>query len=176
MITNDLQIEIKPLDEVSLELLEKEFPTDALSGHHRKRLEIQKNGEGLYLIAWHNNIPVGHFLLAWNAPHNENVTKYIDITKNAYLGAGRTHESHRRKGVATKLIQEAEKLAREHGCTTIGLQVGATDNPDARRLYEKLGYKDWNHGTFTISWEYTDKNGNKGTESEVVTYMQKELR
>ena len=34
---------------------------------------------------------------------------------------------------------------------------------------------DWGHGEFLISWEYIDTHGNRGTESEVVTYMHKRL-
>ena len=78
-------------------------------------------------------------------------------------------------GVATALIREAERLARVKGCTKIGLLVGSTDNPEAKRLYEHLGYIDWGRGEFLISWEYIDKHGNQGTEAEVVTYMHKRL-
>jgi len=73
------------------------------------------------------------------------------------------------------IIREAERLARAHGCTHIGLEVGSTDNPTAKRLYEHLGYIDWGHGDFLISWGYMDKHGNTGTESEIVTYMHKPL-
>ena len=100
---------------------------------------------------------------------------YIAVTKTAYLEAGATQVDYRRKGVATALIREAERLAKEHGCTQIGLDVGSTDNPDAKRLYENLGYVDWGQGEFLISWEYIDRNGTTGTESEIVTYMHKRL-
>jgi hypothetical protein len=72
--------------------------------------------------------------------------------------------AYRRKGVA-----------RAKRCTQIGLSVGSTDNPEAKRLYEHLGYVDWGRGEFLISWEYIDTHGNRGTESEVVTYMHKRL-
>ena len=68
------------------------------------------------------------------------------MTKTAYLEAGATHGAHQRKGVATALIREAERLAKEHGGTHIGLEVGSTDNPDAKRLYEHLGYVEWGQG------------------------------
>ena len=53
----------------------------------------------------------------------------------------------------------------------IGLAVGGTDNPAARRLYERLGYVAWDGGEFTISWDYEALDGRKGTESEVCIYM-----
>src|SRR5260370_25963470 len=100
---------------------------------------------------------------------------YIDVTHSAYLGAGATRAAYRRKGVATALIREAERVARAKGCTQIGLLVGSTDNPEAKRLYEHLEYVDWGRGEFLISWEYIDTHGNRGTESEMVTYMHKRL-
>jgi len=100
---------------------------------------------------------------------------YIDVKHSAYLEAGATRAAYRRKGVATALIREAERVARAKGCTQIGLGVGSTDNPEAKRLYEHLGYVDWGRGEFLISWEYIDKHGNQGTESEVVIYMHKHL-
>ena len=60
-------------------------------------------------------------------------------------------------------------------CRFAVVEVGSTDNPDARRLYEHLGYIDWAHGDFLISWDYIDRDGNTGMESEIVTYMYKSL-
>jgi GNAT superfamily N-acetyltransferase len=166
---------IKPAEASQLEVLEHEFAPGSLSKHHYKRYEVQKRGEGVYLIAWHDHTPVGHFLLRWSGPADARVMHYVDVTQSAFLEAGGTRVAFRRKGVATALIREAERVAKEKGCTQIGLEVGSTDNPDAKRLYEHLGYVDWGHGDFLISWQYIDRNGNTGTESEIVTYMCKSL-
>jgi len=91
------------------------------------------------------------------------------------LEAGETRVTYRRKGVATALIQEAERLAKAHGCTHVGLSVGSTDNPDAKRLYEHLGYIDWGQGEYLSSWDAMDSHGNLVTESEIVIYMHKPL-
>jgi GNAT superfamily N-acetyltransferase len=168
-------ITIRPAEASQLELLEHEFSPQSLSKHHYKRYEVQKRGEGVYLIAWHDHIPVGHFLLRWTGPTDARVMRYVDVTQSAFLEAGGTQEAYRRKGVATALIREAERLAKAKGCFQIGLKVGSTDNPDAKRLYEHLGYVDWGHGDLLISWEYIDRDGNTGTESEIVTYMYKPL-
>ncbi len=168
-------ITIKPAEASQLDMLEHEFSPETLSKHHYKRYEVQKRGEGVYLIAWHDHTPVGHFLLRWSGPDDARVMHYVEVTQSAFLEAGGTRVAYRRKGVATALIREAERVAKEKGCTQIGLEVGSTDNPDAKRLYEHLGYVDWGHGDFPISWEYTDRNGNTGTESEIVTYMYKLL-
>lgn len=175
MQQDQLQIEIKPAEEEQLDFLEKELSPGSYSKYHYRRHAVQKRGEGIYLIAWHHKIPIGHFLLHWSGPKDEYVKQFIPIEKRAYLEAGGTRMDYRKKGVATRLIQEGERLAKEYGCTKIGLEVGSTDNPTARSLYEKLGYKDWEHGEFTIYWEYTDEKGNKGKESEKVIYMDKDL-
>ena len=161
-----LTITIKPAEASQLEVLEQEFSPDTLSKPHHKRYEVQQRGEGVYLIAWHGHTPVGHFLLRWSGPDDARVMKYIDVKHSAFLEAGATRVAYRRKGVATALIREAERVARAKG---------STDNPEAKRLYEHLGYDDWGRGEFLISWEYIDKHGNRGTESEVVIYMHKRL-
>jgi hypothetical protein len=66
-------------------------------------------------------------------------------------------------------------VAKEKGCTQLGSEVGSTDNPEAKRLYEHLGYVDWGYGDFLISWEYIARYGKTSTESEMVTYMYKPL-
>ncbi|HET8846041.1 MAG TPA: GNAT family N-acetyltransferase [Ktedonobacteraceae bacterium] len=167
--------EIKPAEASQLEVLEHEFSPHSLSKYHYQRYEVQKRGEGVYLIAWHDHTPVGHFLLRWSGPQDEHIMKHRDVTKTAYLSGGVTRMDFRRKGVATALIREAERLAKEHGCTHVGLDVGNTDNPDAKRLYEHLGYVDWGHGAFLISWEYIDGDGKTETKSQIVTYMYKPL-
>jgi|SRR5215469_3944174 len=127
------------------------------------------------LIAWHDHTPVGHFLLHWSGPADARVMSYMNVKQSAYLSAGEIRLAYRRKGVATALIREAERLAKAKGCVQIGLEVGSTDNPDAKRLYEHLGYVDWGHGELLISWEYIDREGNTRTESEIVTYLYKSL-
>jgi len=48
---------------------------------------------------------------------------------------------YRRKGIATKLLQEAEKEFQNGGVKTSYLEV-REDNMPARRLYRKLGYRE----------------------------------
>lgn len=51
------------------------------------------------------------------------------------------HPDHRRRGVATMLMDEARRLLLERGCPKINLQVRA-GNESAVRFYERLGYTD----------------------------------
>ncbi len=53
-----------------------------------------------------------------------------------YLGC---HPDHRRRGVATALMAEAQRLLLERGCPKINLQVRES-NESAHRFHESLGY------------------------------------
>ena len=78
------------------------------------------------------------------------------------------------RGIGTALIGAAEGTARQLGHERIALGVGI-DNPKARRLYERLGYADWGHGTVVGSWvEYPD-DGPPVTLSEVCDMLVKRL-
>ncbi len=168
-----LPIEIRPAEESALELLRQRFDPNSALNYHRLRFDVQRRGEGIYLIAWHRAEPIGHFLLRWSGPDDDPTGRYPrDIP---YLEAGATVPEFQRRGVATRLVQIAEDLVRERGNRKIGLAVGHSDNPAARRLYERLGYQDWGQGEFTIQWHYEALDGRKGVESEVCVYLFKTL-
>ena len=168
-----LDIAIRPADASDLELLRSRFDPRSALNYHRSRYAVQARGEGVYLIAWHRTDPVGHFLLRWAGLGDDSTGRYPHDA--AYLEAGATLPTYQRRGVATRLIAEAERLTLARGCGRIGMAVGSSDNPVARRLYERLGYVPWDGGEFTISWEYEALDGRKGTESEVCIYMLKTL-
>src|SRR5258708_34197431 len=94
-------ITIKPAEASQLDVLEHEFSPGSLSKHHYKRYEVQKRGEGVYLIAWHNHIPVGHFLLRWSGPDDARVMHYVAGLRSAFLEQGGPGAAYRRERVAT---------------------------------------------------------------------------
>ncbi|MGK0552832.1 GNAT family N-acetyltransferase [Enterococcus faecalis] len=65
-----------------------------------------------------------------------------------YLDSISVAENYRGLGIGSKLLTELPKLARKDGKKVIGLNVDAA-NPDARRLYERHGFKEV--GQLTIS-------------------------
>jgi GNAT superfamily N-acetyltransferase len=169
-----LHFAVRPVRASQLDLLERKFDPDTPTIPHYLRYAVQSRGEGVYLVAWRSRTPLGYFLLRWRCPDDVRVTSYLEGTKSAFLETGATRAAYRRQGIATALIREAEYLAKEHGCSHMGVVVG-TGNSDAKRLYEQLGYRDWGRGAFRIRSDETDRNGQTGTDSEVVTYLCKPL-
>ena len=113
-------IEVRPLGEDEVELVDAQLPLNRLGGE-----------TGEYLIAWEGERAVGHAHLAW------------DGTK---LGAPEIQdvfvaEDARRSGIATALTDAAEMEARARGHDRISLSVG-TGNFAARALYARLGFDD----------------------------------
>jgi ribosomal protein S18 acetylase RimI-like enzyme len=65
--------------------------------------------------------------------------------------------SHRRRGIAAKMLAEVEAIARERGACKLTLEV-LSGNRSARTLYEKLGFDDYRldpamgHAQFMQKW------------------------
>jgi RimJ/RimL family protein N-acetyltransferase len=60
------------------------------------------------------------------------------------------------------------------GQRRLAIGVGL-DNPNARRLYERLGYADWGHGTLVATWQERDHDGPPVTLSETLDILVKQL-
>jgi RimJ/RimL family protein N-acetyltransferase len=72
-----------------------------------------------------------------------------------------------RRGIGTALIRWGEDTARQLGHRRLAIGVGV-DNPSARRLYERLGYIDWGHGTTPRSTP-TPSRSPRGVDAPVAT-------
>jgi ribosomal protein S18 acetylase RimI-like enzyme len=67
--------------------------------------------------------------------------KYEKERKEAYLYDLAVDAGHRRRGIATGLIEALKPVARERGCYVIFVQADQGDTP-AIRLYESLGTRE----------------------------------
>ncbi len=168
-----LAIDIRYSQADQLEMLHAGFSPHTLSRWHHARHAVQENGQGVYLIAWHGSLPIGHYLLRWDGPDDDASGRYPYPTP--YLEAGLTKDAYRRKGVASSIMRAAERLAGEKGFHRIGLAVGVDDNPEAKRLYEGLGFQDWGEGEVVVSWEDLNSNNTDRMESETCVYMFKNI-
>ena len=117
----------------------------------------QSAGECVYLVAWDGAEPVGSGELEW-AP--------IPELKN--LQVIPTRRSH---GVGTAIVAAAEAEAAPFGRIWIGVTA---DNPDARRLYERLGYRPAGR-TETFSYTHIAADGSTHSITETAEYLEKRL-
>ena len=167
-------VEIRPLAEEELGLVERRLSLDpSYPDKHRKRLERQRRGEAVYLIAWHGEMSVGHGLLKWAGPGDGPMAARLERcpdVEDLFV-----HPDHRSRGIGARLLDHAESLAREREFPRIGLGV-AVDNPRARILYERLGYEDTGFGEYIDRWQYTDRDGQKRWWEETCNYLVKDLR
>ena len=67
----ELTIEIRPADQADLETLAEHFLPSSRAIDHARRFAVQQQGGGVYLIAWHGNEPVGHFMIRWHGPAHD---------------------------------------------------------------------------------------------------------
>ena len=136
------------------------------------RLARQQRGGGVVLVAWLDGRPVGEVFLECEPATEPEVRRQLPgVPRLDHLEVPGPFQG---RGIGTALIGAAEATARQLGYVRIALGVGL-DNPKARRLYERLGYAAWGHGTVVGSWvEYPDA-GPPVTLSEVCDMLIKRL-
>lgn len=169
MNVND--IVVRPINSWDLEVIQSTFPSgDATK--HELRLEMQLQGEADYLFAWLYGLPIGHVFLRWNGSLDEPVAS--NLRECPHLEDLLIREQHRSKGVGTALLSAAEYIVKGRGLNRIGLAVG-TDNPNAKKLYERIGYAETSFGVFYSCWVEVDKRGESKEYREEIVYLVKSL-
>jgi predicted N-acetyltransferase YhbS len=111
---------------------------------------------GDVLVAYIDGVPVGNVYLWCEALEEPEL-------RAAYPGAPLLNHLEvrpelRGHGIGTALVQACEDAAHERGYHLIVLGVGL-DNPRAKSLYERLGYRDWRGGPIVARWTEPDGNG-----------------
>jgi GNAT superfamily N-acetyltransferase len=137
-------VEIRSASDADLDALvavlgEREFFAD--------RIDRQHDGQGVLLVAWMADRPVGDVFLTFepeDAPVRRHLPGVPQLIHLEVVG------SLQRRGIGIALIRAAEDTARRLGHQEITLAVGL-DNAKARRLYERWGYVDWRQGTIEVS-------------------------
>lgn len=108
-----------------------------------------QRGESLYLIAWLGVDPVGSGELVFE-PYRELRSLHVS-------------EALRGRGIGTAIIRAAEEVSRDAGELSVGVGL---ENPAARRLYERLGYRGTGEVT-TTTYTYVDADGeHEATETD----------
>lgn len=162
-----LKVDIRQACEEDISILEQQMNFGYLD-KHKNRIERQKNGEVIYLIAWYKELPVGHVLIKWGGSEDEpiasNQKECPDLEDLLVKPEYRSH------GVGRQLILYAQSLAKEKGYNKIGLGVGL-DNPRAHTFYLNVGFEDCGFGEFTVGGSYIDSNGIKQSWEETCIYL-----
>jgi GNAT superfamily N-acetyltransferase len=163
------EVEIRPATEADLEAL-----VAVLGQRHwfTDRLAEQARQEAVLLVALLDGQPVGDGFLARGPAQEPELRRRLPgvprLDHLEVLGP------LQRRGIGTALIHAAEATARRLGHRQLVLAVGV-DNPDARRLYERLGYTDWGHGTIVGTWVERDHDGPPVTLSETCHVLARHL-
>ena len=132
----------------------------------------QQHGDGVLLVAWLDGCPVGDGYLARTAAEEPELRRHLPgVPRLDHL---EVVEPLWRRGIGTALIRSAEDTARQLGHERLALAVGV-DNPCAQRLYERLGFADWGHGTIVGTWVEHDHDGPPVTQSETCNVLVKRL-
>jgi GNAT superfamily N-acetyltransferase len=163
------KVEVRPGSDADLAVLvavlgERHWFTD--------RLVRQQRGGGVLLVAWLDDRPVGDVYLDCEPAKEPEVRRHLPgVPVLDHLEVAGPFQG---RGIGSALIHAAEATARQLGHERIALGVGL-DNPKARRLYERLGYIDWGHGTVVGNWVEHPDDGPPVTLSEVCDMLVKRL-
>jgi GNAT superfamily N-acetyltransferase len=168
-----MDVEISPVTPADVTYLETTFSDWGARQKHKERWQRQQQGEVVYLIARLHSVPVGHALLKWQGAAEPHIAAQYNAScpdlEDLFVLA-----TWRNQGIGAQLIQATEELVRNQGSGQIGLSVGV-ENPAARRLYERLGYRDAGFGEHTERGIYLDGEENPQVWEECCVYLIKHL-
>ncbi|HTF11756.1 MAG TPA: GNAT family N-acetyltransferase [Asanoa sp.] len=136
------------------------------------RLAAQSRAEGVLLVGRVDGAPVGDVWVSFSPAPEAEVNEFLPgvpmlVHLEVVVGL-------QNRGYGTLIIRAAESLVRSRGHERITLGVGV-DNPDARRLYERLGYAEWPHGRIDTGYAWTDDDGISHWVNETITMLVKSL-
>jgi ribosomal protein S18 acetylase RimI-like enzyme len=96
-----------------------------------------------------------------------------DGVRRAYIYGFRIKPDYRSQGLGTQMLEVAEQDLYQRGYRWVVLNVNR-DNPDARRLYEREGYRVT--AAEAGCWSYLDQFGKRQEVNEPAWRMEKELK
>ncbi|MDZ4763463.1 MAG: GNAT family N-acetyltransferase [Chloroflexota bacterium] len=134
----------------------------------RRTFVEQTRGHRWMLLADCNDYPIGQVFVQLRSGEQH----LADGARRAYLYALRVMDMFRGNGIGTHLLNEAETMlwAGQFRWVTI---AAAKDNPGARRLYERLGYRVFAEDPG--DWSYVDQRGVAQQVHEPCWIMEKRL-
>jgi ribosomal protein S18 acetylase RimI-like enzyme len=163
-----VDIFVRPAEETDLSAMEWEGEYLRYRRVYQHAMKEMKRGQRIILVADAGEEIVGQIFIQLHI-HRPEFRRGIP---SVYFHAFRVRPAYRNHGVGTRLILEAETLVKEQGYKRAVI-AAAHENPDARRLYERLGYRvfmsDLGH------WSYVDHLGRLRTVLEPSDILEKRL-
>lgn len=140
---------------------------------YAKRLAAQQRGELVQMIAWIAAEPAGRGMVLF--PGHAEHSPSAERGRCAEVRDVFVPEPHRRKGVASALMNALEDAARQRGHDRVGLSFGLDDQAaSARSLYDALGYTRA-HGPFSSSTTLEGDDGPMPVGAVLLLYITKPL-
>jgi ribosomal protein S18 acetylase RimI-like enzyme len=127
----------------------------------QRRFQEQLDGKREAFVAALEDNPVG----------SVSTNLHSDVPALLHLFALDVASRFRNLGLGTALIQWVERIAVERGLDGVWLDV-AVDNANAKRLYERLGYRQ-EGPTVLNRWSYVDEDGTQREAEETCYRMYK---
>ncbi len=115
----------------------------------RRTFREQAQGKRLMLVADYNRFPVGQLFVH----RKREQPPPFDGRPRVYFYSLRVLDMFQGLGIGTHLLEEAEALVSTEGAQ-VAVIAAAKDNPRARKLYERLGYRVI--GEDAGNWSYID--------------------
>ncbi|WP_220035183.1 GNAT family N-acetyltransferase [Georgenia satyanarayanai] len=128
--TGDADVEVRDATPGDVPLLERVLP-----GNHAQQLANAAAGRRTFLVARCGEEPVGTAVVRWTGLPVDGHGAVAEI------GSLEVVPARRGEGIGRLLVVAAEQRVRRRGGTAAAIVV-AEDNGDARRLYERLGYRE----------------------------------
>jgi GrpB-like predicted nucleotidyltransferase (UPF0157 family)/GNAT superfamily N-acetyltransferase len=131
-------IEIRRMMAGDIDRLFKTFSRwDKTLDQFRKYFTRQQEGKRVAHVAAHRTVVVGYGCLTWKSLYEpfqvQGIPEIVDLN---------VINEWQRKGIATALVYQSEKLAADHGHRRVGISVVQTEPyKPADRLYRTLGYE-----------------------------------
>ena len=162
------KVVIRPIREAELPALEWDGAYTKYRKVFEQTYEDVVRGQRMMLVAVVNGQMVGQVFVQLSSTER----RYADGYSRGYLYSLRVKPDWQEQGIGTRLLRAAESSLRARGFTTAVIAAGK-DNPRAKSLYERLGYR-----TFADDpgvWYFEDVNGVQQSVSEPCWVMQKTL-
>jgi GNAT superfamily N-acetyltransferase len=169
-------IVIRPVAEADLDRLDGAYPEPGRpTSRHRDRWDLQERGEGVYLVCWDANTPIGWVFVY--RPDSREVSEQAQRLDCAEVLDLQVDQQFRGQGHGSSLLAAAERLAHDAGWQLIGLEVTVANphNDFARAMYERHGYRDAGLGAYQSGYFYWTESGERRWDGEPHRFLIKSL-